>query len=392
MEKRQKFVKKVMAPKVNSNLPAKCKNICPLKDRDFQVACGKNIIEFLVRNIYPHPISLHMLLTPEIKTFWQIINFTVKHIDPSFKCSSDSELQHFSKWLGYHYSITPAVLAGFSHQWGQLLAFASWLVDAITQASSMEKTLLSKEEEVVKEYLFTAYHCFLEDKPYEPIRTELLDTLETISFEYREKQQEGIHQISQLNEEKTRLSVDALSGQDEQIQQLLAEKSRIVLEMSQMEEKRDFLQDKNRFLWAKLAEKFGVERIDENLPHILNQRLQQIEDDISQESQVLRETQETVIEITSQLTEAADFSLKRDLENSIREHTDLQNTLAELKSSLSLYETRISSLKVKKTQAEKTHSKTVSATRQLIMEDTQFISQHARKIAGWLENLTVGSN
>ena len=93
----------------------------PTKQRDFQISCLQTIITFLVRKLYPHPISLPQLLQPDIKAFWTITDFTAKKLDRSLRCTNERELTELMTFLEYPYPVSKQILMGASSSWGNLL-------------------------------------------------------------------------------------------------------------------------------------------------------------------------------------------------------------------------------------------------------------------------------
>lgn len=59
------------APKIRNETtpPPKPVDSRPLKDKEFQLSCGRNVIEHLAKNFYNYPVSLQTILSPDIKSF-----------------------------------------------------------------------------------------------------------------------------------------------------------------------------------------------------------------------------------------------------------------------------------------------------------------------------------
>ena len=101
--------------KIDTGLIIKKKDIRPIKDKDYQAQCLKNIIKFLIINEYPQPISLQMCQASNTMIFRDIIDFLLHIIDPFFVYSNDKELQELLKFLGYPYELHSHFFSGALH-------------------------------------------------------------------------------------------------------------------------------------------------------------------------------------------------------------------------------------------------------------------------------------
>lgn len=191
--------------KIDTGLGAKAKDPRPIKDKQFQNKCAKNIIKYLILNNYTHPISLNICLAGDTSLFRDVTEFLLKKLDPFLTFSSEKELQDLLKSLGYPYPLHSQYFSGATNYWPYLLATIDWLVKLL---KGIEK---SKDFDICDEYFFTAYDAFMTAKPVEPIRDRFNKDLDAWIDKNKKGCEEVRKQMKSLKETKRELKKDKIS-------------------------------------------------------------------------------------------------------------------------------------------------------------------------------------
>lgn len=183
----------------------------PIKENAFQLEIIKNLINFLAKSGYPHPISQKLLTAPSAKDFQNIFKFLYAQIDPGYDFGKkfEEEVPVVMKGLRYPFagSISKSQLyaVGSMHAWPGLLAMLGWMVDLInccdilqsqneysadsmdmedgdrgsSQGESLKVSSANESEKLFFSYLCKAYKLFLTGNDnFDPLIAELGATFE----------------------------------------------------------------------------------------------------------------------------------------------------------------------------------------------------------------------
>jgi hypothetical protein len=168
----------------------------PINDKGYQQECIHQLISFLQKSGYDHPISTRSLTRPSGKDFNTIVTFMLRKVDPSFQDGTlkiEDEIAMNFKAMGYPFGVskTALVAAGSPHTWPTLLAALTWLA---TRIQCLEAFMVAQEQEDNEtgqfesleeletetdrfffKYLSASYSAFL--KGDEKLRDELMSGL-----------------------------------------------------------------------------------------------------------------------------------------------------------------------------------------------------------------------
>lgn len=149
----------------------------PISDRAFKDRSIRQLIEFLVENSYPFPISPKLLHSPQTKDFVRIFEFLMSFIWPKYKVGNkiEEDVPTMLKQLGYPFSITKSAMfsVGSPLTWPALLAALSWMREQIEYAVSLDVDQLLfpagddefdgvREQKIFFDYCEKAYKEFME--------------------------------------------------------------------------------------------------------------------------------------------------------------------------------------------------------------------------------------
>lgn len=166
---------------LTGNQPSIGKDPRPVRDKTFQIGCTKNLLEFLIRVGYPHPISEKILAAPSSKDFQQIFKFLYGHLDPTFEFGKkfEEEVPGLLRGLRYPFaneiSKSQLYAVGSMHAWPSLLAMLYWMVELIQCCDELNRQstsdmmdvdgpsqqVNSAAEKIFFEYLCKTYKVFL---------------------------------------------------------------------------------------------------------------------------------------------------------------------------------------------------------------------------------------
>ncbi|CAG9325522.1 unnamed protein product [Blepharisma stoltei] len=369
----------------------------PLKEKEYQLACGRNIVEHLAINFYKYPVSLQTLLIPDIKSFWNISDFIFKKIDPSISCTNDKELIEILKWLGYPYAITGQMLNVAQNFWPNLLAVLSWLVDHIKNTFTDEiKTDLNKSDQTIfNEYLYEAYEYQLQDRPRLELHKSLLEKFKAKADAINNQKSEIQHKIDELVREKMSLEENDLTLLDFEIEELEVESKELIKDKDNKERLKNEYIYTIQSCWNILLNYFNVKSINETLVSSLKQKINSyqtryiplLEEQMYYESEIMEKSQE--LENTSLLIEKEKKSAQ-ELDVKIQEELEkYKQTNGSLKSEVSTVKLEIDSEKENIANFENQSKTEISKVTAVIRADTEAICKHAQRIAGWLQELTM---
>lgn len=109
----------------------------PIREKAYQLEVIKNLINFLAKSGYPHPISQKILTAPSAKDFQNIFKFLYAQLDPGYDFGKkfEEEVPVLMKGLRYPFagelSKSQLYAVGSIHAWPGLLAMLGWMVDLI---------------------------------------------------------------------------------------------------------------------------------------------------------------------------------------------------------------------------------------------------------------------
>lgn len=173
----------------------------PIREKSYQLDVIKNLIDFLVKSGYPHPISQKILTAPSAKDFQNIFKFLYAQLDPGYDFGKkfEDEVPIVMKGLRYPFagdiSKSQLYACGSMHAWPGLLAMLGWMVDLINccdvlhaqyEAESMAmsdvelpsagagNTAGNGSEKMFFDYLCKSYKLFLAGSDnFDPLISEL---------------------------------------------------------------------------------------------------------------------------------------------------------------------------------------------------------------------------
>lgn len=157
-----------------------------VRDKSYQIACIKTLVQFLIESNYPQQISPKLLSSPTAKDFQCIFKFLYQQIDPTYVFTKkiEEEIPVILKSLRYPFAsdISKSHLAavGSLHAWPSLLAMLIWMVELIMCSEQMNMQLEESEnvgnnpEKLFYDYLRKSYRVFLEGgEDYDEMLSEL---------------------------------------------------------------------------------------------------------------------------------------------------------------------------------------------------------------------------
>lgn len=195
----------------------------PIREKAYQLEVIKNLINFLAKSGYPHPISQKILTAPSAKDFQNIFKFLYAQLDPGYDFGKkfEEEVPVLMKGLRYPFagelSKSQLYAVGSIHAWPGLLAMLGWMVDLITccdllqahgeaqvdpslsmsiseldNGSGTDISGASQSEKLFFDYLCRSYKLFLAGNDnFDPLISEL-----GAAFERRN--QGTFHEVEQL--------------------------------------------------------------------------------------------------------------------------------------------------------------------------------------------------
>jgi kinetochore protein NDC80 len=140
---------------LNGSQPAYGKDPRPIRDKTFQANCTRNLVEFLMRVGYPHPISQKLLTAPSAKDFQQIFKFLYSNLDPTFEFGKkfEEEVPGLLKGLRYPFaneiSKSQLYAVGSMHAWPGLLAMLNWMVELIQCCDELNNSLNNQADDMM---------------------------------------------------------------------------------------------------------------------------------------------------------------------------------------------------------------------------------------------------
>ena len=145
----------------------------PIRDRNFQAECSRQILDYLLNNSYPHPVSPKTFTSPTTKEFTQIFQWLYLRIDPNyvFVKKFEDEVMSCLKALRYPFADQMARSAitavGSQTSWPGMLGMLHWMTELIICGEKLMSGEIEIEDETNQsellffEYLTKAYQLFL---------------------------------------------------------------------------------------------------------------------------------------------------------------------------------------------------------------------------------------
>lgn len=145
----------------------------PIRDKGWQFAATKILVEFLLESGYDKPISQKILNAPSVKDFQAIFKFLYQRLDPGYEWRKkfEEEVQGLMKGLRYPFadsiSKTQLHAVGSIHAWPSCLAMLVWMVELILVTERMgaeaeeDHSLGNQPDHIFLTFLCRAYQDFL---------------------------------------------------------------------------------------------------------------------------------------------------------------------------------------------------------------------------------------
>jgi len=373
--------------KIQTNAQAKPKDLRPLNSKDFQTSLIKPVVAFLTRNLFHSPVSLGTLLNPDPKLFFSILDFTFKLLDPHSSCTNEVELTVFMKWLGYPYAFTPQMLSGNMSHWGHALYLLHWVVQHVKFAQVLEF-------EEFPEYCLKAFGFKMKGSSWLDQRQKFIEKLKTKAEEFFNEQTLVTQQLLETRQEVDALLYDPLEALESSAFELHEANSFLEHKIETLSPLLAEAKDTAAKCWDDFKALFNVETIDEDLFSLLKEKenklnlkfipLIQTQTDLENETRdKTQHSEELDLEVTQKTHCIAELEAISMRIQELKEVTNQkQSALEELtKKSYSLNR-EVSNLNQRNQEKKQ-------KARQVILEDTQIIAQHAQKVAEWLQELTT---
>lgn len=156
----------------------------PIRDKQWQNAAVKSLINFLIQSGYPQTITEKDLKPPSLKVFQYIFKFLYAQLDPEYEFSAKFEEDVPAILRGLRYPFSEQILksslmsVNSHHAWPILLAMLNWMVELIlccdqiaTDYDLMSDPSVVGEphpERIFFDYLRRAYDQFMSKPEDEP--------------------------------------------------------------------------------------------------------------------------------------------------------------------------------------------------------------------------------
>ena len=347
-------------------------------DRDIKL-----LIEFLVLNSYPEPISLPLLQTPDLKLFWTIIEFILKLIDSSIPCFTASEFTDLLRYFGYSQPL-PSKMFTDESNWGKLISLALWI----------SRIAIYKAEDdfsYFNQYFISAYTCVLNEEDHSLMQEEFINQLAGINNSLDKSIEEHRKEIDEIRTQKNKMTAETAEEIEERIlnasNELYIEIEKISVLETQYGESRSVCKSSSE----KLKQMLGGRYFNDNLIPILKQDLNKIQNDCFAAVTLLNDIQ-SKIEIAREEKEGLEkMGVNRPIEKQlleIQENIDVvrRNNL-KITEEIKMCDKNIEDIALEITGSEGKFKKEQNQAHAIIADDREAISKHARKVADWLEGL-----
>ena len=346
----------------------------------------KQIIEFLARHHFHQAISLFTLQQPDLQLFWTIANFTFKQLDSNLCISNLKELNDVLKALSSPYQTIKA--STDSRSWEKLLKILAWASKIVLIAPA--------EASPYATFCFSAYQESLKQSSYSHLTESFISSIPQTLSSGQKSYEDLTNQIESLTSKKNSIQG---SLADDKLFQLNEDLYKEIEKLAETEEDYKFLYKYSQTLWEILRDKLGGRSLNSDLPQLLKQEQQEIH---SKSIKVLSE----IVELESFIDGAKENSAKSQ-ENSSkseekgsneRQLLEFQENIEKTRQENSkvLTETKVLNEKISEIGLElnslsSKYRKEQKLAQDIITEDREAISQHARVIADWLETIDLNT-
>ena len=145
----------------------------PIRDKGWQFAAIKILVEFLLDAGYDKPISQKILNAPSAKDFQCIFKFLYQRLDPGYqwKKKFEEEVQGVMRGLRYPFadsiSKTQLHAVGSIHTWPSCLAMLVWMVELVLAEERLaveaeeDDVAANQPDQIFLTFLCRAYQDFL---------------------------------------------------------------------------------------------------------------------------------------------------------------------------------------------------------------------------------------
>jgi len=236
----------------------------PITSREFISEQVNDMIMYLANNQYNQRISPKLFNPPTGKEFKNVVTFLFRILDEGYELAGriEDEVPLVFKGLRYPFSISKTGLTavGSPHTWPALLAALSWLVELLEYDSAVraaedddgEAEAEGGDERLFFTYLRQSYSAFLagDDRRFEALDEEIAGT-------FQAKQDEIRAETSAVEDETARIraELEALRADESVLPQLRGKRDDLVSDKGKFEHLIGQLQDHQRALDAKLAQR-----------------------------------------------------------------------------------------------------------------------------------------
>ena len=246
----------ILSATVNSSLQ---KDPRPVRDKTFQAACQRMILDYLMATAFPSPVSLRTLQTPTSKDFALIFKWLYNRLDPKYQFVKkiEDEVVACLKALKYPFadqiSKSQISAVGSMHAWPSILAMLHWMTEICVCIERLESGEIEVEdddanvsERLFFEYLTVAYRLFLAgDDDFSEAETQL-------EGEFDQRNAKVLSEIERLERESDVFareleglneSAPPLQSLEEERQILQSDKEKFVQYIQHLEAKRQKTRD-----------------------------------------------------------------------------------------------------------------------------------------------------
>ena len=366
MERRLSKPKQDLLPRLKDNRP--------LKDKDFQTQCSKNIIRFLVASIYPHPLSLQELLTPDSKLFWTVIDFVFKQMDLSFSCKNETELKELLRFLKYPYLVNSQILSGAHNFWGHLIAIMDFAVELARVSQNIDQTRSTP----IVEYCLDAYECFMRDTDASEVKERFYEEMNEIGIVSKNEIEIVQIKMEDLENTKKTLSSNGPTQKDKKVSYLSDCNETLIRSLSEVEETRNQLLQKSKGLWNYFKRYFGCESIEECLYGVKSKYEKYLHK--------LSTLEESKDYLDNEILAKSSFGTNVEESPIQTQIDDLMRFNSYKKEEMEILDTRVEQLEQSLSELDQRHNSALVEFKSLIKEDINAVNQHLSEIKALIQD------
>lgn len=344
----------------------------------FELNC-KQIIEFLARNHFHQAISLYTLQQPNLQLFWTIADFIFKQLDPNISIKNLKELNDTLKALNSPYQTIKVTTEIKS--WEKLLKILAWAckISVFTPA----------QPSFFADFCFSAYQEVMKQNSYAHLTDKFISGLPELLL----RTEKSLKLLTQ--------EIQTLKSTKNSLQESLAHNKQFILnedlykeveKLTETEEDYKILYRYSQTLWEILRDKLGGRSLNNDLVHSLKQEQQEIH---SKSILVISEIVELETFIEGAKENASVSEVKGSNEKQLLDFQDqIEKTRVENSNILTQIKNlneKISEIGLEINGITSKCRKEQKLAQDIIIEDREAISQHARVIADWLEAIDLNA-